>query len=187
MTILGILVTRSVRRRRQRNGAFLAALASGTPSVRRGNNGVPEKPVLWESLITSVDDEGKGWAGIGAAFLQFAYYNLYPEGVCHGQPVAGVTSVPVHEAKSQRPSAFRQPRPRFPPVGTRHPIAPNSPNSTALPLESPVPSSNPVYLTVLVSMPMPRAHEDAKQVKGSGGPPIVELGVAEVTCTQNDT
>jgi hypothetical protein len=65
VTILGILVTRSVRRRRQRNGAFLAALASGTPSVRRGNNGVPEsKPVLWESLITSVDDEGKGWAEI---------------------------------------------------------------------------------------------------------------------------
>jgi len=64
VTILGILVTRSVRRRRQRNGAFLAALASGTPSVRRGNNGVPEKPVLWESLITSVDDEGNGWAEI---------------------------------------------------------------------------------------------------------------------------
>ena len=76
---------------------------------------------------------------------------------------------------------------RFPRAETRHAVAPNSPNSTALPLESPVPSSNPVYLTVLVSMPMPRAHEDAKQVKGNGGPPIIELGVAEVTCRQNVT
>lgn len=90
-----------------------------------------------------------------------------------GQPVAGIASVPADEAKSQQVS--RQSRLRFPRTGTR-PAAPTAP-----PLESLASSSNPIYLTVLVSMPSPRAHEKLKQ--GNGGPPVVELGVAEVTCT----
>ncbi|KAN0123595.1 hypothetical protein V8E52_002927 [Russula decolorans] len=162
VTIFAALVTRSVRRRRQRNASFLAALASGTYGPPRGNQDwVPEsKPVLWEARITSVYDEGKGLAGLS--------------------PVAGVTSVPAHEAKSQQP-ASRQPRLRFPNPGTR-PAAPNLPPTTP-PLESLASSSNPIYMTVLVSMPSPRAHERARQ--GNAGPPVVELGVAEVTCTQN--
>jgi len=69
VTILATLVTRSVRRRRQRNAAFAVALASGTfgPSgAHRGNqDGAPaSKPILWETLITSVSDEGKGWGDI---------------------------------------------------------------------------------------------------------------------------
>jgi hypothetical protein len=108
----------------------------------------------------------------------FAYYYPYAKGVCYGQPVAGVMSVPAHEAKSQQPTS-RQPRLRFPHPGTR-PAAPNLP-PTVPPLES-LASSNPIYLTVLVSMPSPRAHENARQ---DNGPPVVELGVAEVTCTPN--
>jgi hypothetical protein len=104
---------------------------------------------------------------------------LYAEGVCHGQPVAGIMSVPAHEAKSQQPTS-RQPRLRFPHPGTR-PAAPNLPPTTP-PLESLASSSNPIYLTVLVSMPSPRAYENARQ---DNGPPVVELGVSEVTCTPN--
>jgi hypothetical protein len=81
VTIFAALVTRSVRRRRQRNAAFAAALASGTfgPSgARRGNqDGAPEsKPVLWESLITSVYDEGKGWAGLSVRHFPDRPYSL---------------------------------------------------------------------------------------------------------------
>jgi hypothetical protein len=66
VTIFAALVTRSVRRRRQRNAAFVAALASGTYGPHRGNRGgaAESKPVLWEARITSVYDEGKGWAGL---------------------------------------------------------------------------------------------------------------------------
>lgn len=66
VTIFAALVTRSVRRRRQRNAAFVAALASGTYGPHRSNrDGAAElKPVLWEARITSVYDEGKGWAGL---------------------------------------------------------------------------------------------------------------------------
>jgi hypothetical protein len=185
VTIFAALVTRSVRRRRQRNASFLAALASGTYGPPRGNQDwVPEsKPVLWEARITSVYDEGKGLAGLSVRHFpnrSHAYYYPYAEGVGRHQPVAGVTSVPAHEAKSQQP-ASRQPRLRFPNPGTR-PAAPNLPPTTP-PLESLASSSNPIYMTVLVSMPSPRAHERARQ--GNAGPPVVELGVAEVTCTQN--
>jgi hypothetical protein len=186
VTIFAALVTRSVRRRRQRNTAFAAALASGTygPSgAHRGNQDwVPEsKPVLWETLITSVYDEGKGWAGLTVRQFPNRSHSLIIirmlRASAHGQPVAGVTSVPAHEAKSQHP-ASRQPRLRFPHPGTR-PAAPNLPPTTP-PLESLASSSNPIYLTVLVSMPSPRAHGKPRQ--GNGGPPVVELGVAEVTC-----
>ena len=69
VTILAALVTRSVRRRRLRNAAFGAAFASGAygPSgAQRGNQdgASASKPILWETLITSVYDEGTGWAGL---------------------------------------------------------------------------------------------------------------------------
>lgn len=184
MTILAALVTRSVRRRRQHNATFAAALASGAygPSgAHRGNrDGVLDsKPVLWETFITSVDnEEEKGWAGISVRHFSFAYCYPYAEGVCYGQPVAGVTSVPAHEAKSQH-SVSRQPRLRFPRTTGTRPAASNLP-PTAPPLESLASSSNPIYLTVLISMPSPRAHEKPRQ--DNGGPPVVELGVAEVAC-----
>ena len=80
VTIFAALVTRSVRRRRQRNAAFVAALASGTygPSGahRSNRDGVPEKPVLWESLVTSVYDEAKGWAGLSVRHFPDRIYSL---------------------------------------------------------------------------------------------------------------
>ncbi|KAF8476735.1 hypothetical protein DFH94DRAFT_757904 [Russula ochroleuca] len=164
LMILSVLVVRSVRRRRQRNAAFVAALASdsyGPSAALRGKHGGPEsKPVLWETLITSVYDAGKGWAGL--------------------LPVAGVMPVPAHEAMSQHP-ASRQPRRRFPALGTRRPVAPDLP-PTAPSLESPALSTGSMYLTVLVSMPTPLAHGKARQGRG---PPVVELGVAQVTYTPN--
>jgi hypothetical protein len=102
------------------------------------------------------------------------------EGACHDQPVAGVMPVPAHEAMSQHP-ASRQPRRRFPALGTRRPVAPDLP-PTAPSLESPALSTGSMYLTVLVSMPTPLAHGKARQGRG---PPVVELGVAQVTYTPN--
>ena len=83
MTILGALITRSVRRRRLRN----AALASGTYEYEP--NGAESKPVLWETLITSASDGEKGWPGLLVrpfSNLFLYYHNLHAEskGVCHG-------------------------------------------------------------------------------------------------------
>jgi hypothetical protein len=184
VTIVAALVTRSIRRRRQRNAAFAADLASGRYGPlgsRRGNQDrfQVSKPVLWETLITSEYDEGNGWAGISVRhFPAGPIIRMLTEGVCHNQPLAGETSVPAHEAESQHPVP-RQPRLRFPHPGTRPP-APNLPPTTPQ-LESLATSSNPIYLTVLVSMPSPWSHEKSRQ--GNGEPPVVEFGVAEVTCT----
>jgi len=51
--------------------------------------------------------------------------------------------------------------------------------------DPPPPSPEPVHLTVLISMPTPFAH--AKAGHENGGPPVVELGVAEVAYTPNVT
>ena len=80
MTIIAALVTRSVRRRRQRNAAFVAALASGAygPTV-----GAPEsKPVMWETLITSVDDEGESWAGLSVRHFSNRSHFPYRYPIC---------------------------------------------------------------------------------------------------------
>ncbi|KAH9991242.1 hypothetical protein BJV77DRAFT_962899 [Russula vinacea] len=155
---LGVLVVRSVRRRRQRNAAFVAALASGSygplAALRGKHEGPQPQPVLWETLITSAYDAGKGWAGL--------------------LPVAGVMPVPTHEATSRHP-ASRQPRRRFPALGTRRPVAPDLP-PTAPSLESPALSTGSMCLTVLISMPTQLAHGKARQGRG---PPVVELGVAQ--------
>ena len=183
--IVGVLVVRSVRRRRQRNTAFAAALASGSYgplAALRGKQGAESQPVLWETLITSVYDPGKRWAGLLVRLFythSLLGYYWYPhaEGVCHGQPVAGVgmMTVPVHET-SQHP-ASRQPRRRFPALGTRRPVAPDL-LQTAPSLESSALSSGSMHLTVLVTMPTPLAHGKVRQGRG---PPVVELGIAEVT------
>lgn len=184
--IVAVLVVRSVRRRRQRNAAFVAALASGSygplAALRGKHEGPQPQPVLWETLITSAYDAGKGWAGLLVGFFNahsLLDYYCYPyaEGVCHGQPVAGVMPVPTHEATSRHP-ASRQPRRRFPALGTRRPVAPDLP-PTAPSLESPALSTGSMCLTVLISMPTQLAHGKARQGRG---PPVVELGVAQVTC-----
>lgn len=77
---------------------------------------------------------------------------------------------------------------RFSPNRSRHqhqpPIAADA--SPTLPsVEPPPPSPDPVDLTVLISMPSPFAHTKAGQE--NGGPPVVELGVAQVAYTPNVT
>jgi hypothetical protein len=67
--ILGAFVSRSVRRRRQRSAAALTALTTGDYGRTTGLRGKFEKlpaskPVVWETRITPMDDEAKGWAGI---------------------------------------------------------------------------------------------------------------------------
>jgi hypothetical protein len=53
------------------------------------SNGAESKPVLWETLITSVSDGEKGWPGLLVRPVSnslFDYHNLHAEseGVCHG-------------------------------------------------------------------------------------------------------
>jgi len=150
MTIVGVvLVARSVRRRRLRNAPLVAALASGASE---------SKPVLWETLITAGSDGEKGWSGL--------------------LPVGGVISVPATEAVSQH-TASKQPRLRFPPLGIlRRSVAPDLRLSVPS-IESPASSSRPIYLTVIVSMPTPRAY--GKAIQDSRGPPVIEFGVTQVT------
>ncbi|KAI0248019.1 hypothetical protein BJV78DRAFT_1363793, partial [Lactifluus subvellereus] len=81
--IFGTLVVRSVRLRRQRNAAVLAAIAAGTyvpATALRGKSDGPlaPKPLLWEAHVVPVDDAEKGWGGIF--------------------PVAGTTLVSVKES-----------------------------------------------------------------------------------------
>jgi len=73
--ILGAFVSRSVRRRRLRNAAALTALTTGdygraTGGLRGKFDKLPaSKPVVWETRITPMDDEAKGWAGIFVRLL----------------------------------------------------------------------------------------------------------------------
>jgi hypothetical protein len=74
LMILGAFVSRSVRRRRQRGAAALTALTTGNYGRATGLRGKfdsrpASKPVLWETRITPVDDEAKGWAGIFVSLL----------------------------------------------------------------------------------------------------------------------
>jgi len=100
------------------------------------------------------------------------------------QPLAGATMVPVTKSpesdlKFQRAS-WRS-RLRIPAFATRHPVEPDLP--IVPPLESPPAfpapaSSEPIHLSVLVSMPMPPVRWVTQRENGE--PPVVELGVTKV-------
>jgi len=102
------------------------------------------------------------------------------------QPVAGTTMVPVKETPADDVRFGRltswPSRLRFSPNRSRRqpPIVADA--SPTLPsTEPPPPPPEPVHLTVLISMPTPFAHTKAGQE--NGGPPVVELGVAQVAYT----
>ncbi|KAI0297764.1 hypothetical protein BC826DRAFT_1001249 [Russula brevipes] len=159
LVIFGALVARSVRQRRQRNITAFAALTSGAPQAL--------KPALWEARVVPVDGGAKGW-----------------DGIC---PVAGAMLVPVEKTPArgvrlQHPASWRS-RLRFPLLGRRPQTAPDLPPADPLP-ESPASSSESVHLTVLISMPTP-LHGKARQ--DNEGPPVVELGIAQVTYTSSTT
>jgi hypothetical protein len=104
------------------------------------------------------------------------------------QPVAGAMLVPVDKAPArdvrlQHPASWRS-RLRFLSLGRRPPIASDVPPADPSP-ESPASSSESVHLTVLISMPTPLAHGKARQ--DNEGPPVVELGIAQVTYTSSTT
>jgi hypothetical protein len=72
--ILGAFVSRGIRRRRLRNAAALTTLTTGDYGRAIGPRGkfdkLPaSKPVVWETRITPMDDETKGWAGIFVRLL----------------------------------------------------------------------------------------------------------------------
>ena len=75
---------------------------------------------------------------------------------------------------------------RFSPNRSRRQLPIVADASPTLPsMEPPPPSPEPVHLTVLISMPTPFSH--MKTAQEYGGPPVVELGVAEVAYTPNVT
>jgi len=174
--IFSTLVARSVRLRRQRHAAVLAAIAAGSypPSnvalhPRRDGNPLTPKPVLWETRIapsldtTDIDTE-KGWDEI--------------------LPLAGTTMVPVTkspESDMRFQRASRRSRLRIPAFAARHPVEPDPPPSEPPPaFPAPAPS-DPIHLSVLVSMPMPPVPWMIQ--RENGGPPVVELGVAKLEYT----
>lgn len=96
--------------------------------------------------------------------------------------------VPVKETPADDVMTFRRltSRLRFSSRRSRDqpPIVENA--SPSLPsTDPPPPPLEPVRLTVLISMPTPFAH--AKAGLENGGPPVVELGIAEVAYTPNVT
>jgi len=172
LLVLAAFVSRTVRRRRRRNATVLAALTTGAYGPSAGLRGkLPaSKPVLWESHIAPLHEEdAKGWADI--------------------VPVAGATMVPVDETPADDVRFGRlaswPARLRFSPNRSRRqpPIVTVADSSPTLPSTEPPPplSPEPVHLTVLISMPTPFAHTKAGQE--NGGPPVVELGVAQVAYT----
>jgi len=173
LVIFGALVARSVRQRRRRNITAFAALTSGAYGRSAARSGKPDslqalKPALWEARVVPVDGGAKGW-----------------DGIC---PVAGAMLVPVEKTPArgvrlQHPASWRS-RLRFPSLGRRPPIAPDLPPADPS-SESPASSSESVHLTVLISMPTPLIHGKARQ--DNEGPPVVELGIAQVTYTSSTT
>ena len=96
-----------------------------------------------------------------------------------------IEETPVDDVMFRRLTTWPS-RLRFSSCRTRHqpPIVEDA--SPTLPsTELPPPSPEPVHLTVLISMPTPLVHVKAGQE--NGGPPVVELGVAEVAYTPNVT
>jgi hypothetical protein len=189
--ILGAFVTRTVRRRRQRNAAALTALTTGDygrTTVPRGKfDKLPaSKPVVWETRVTSMDDEAKGWASIFVSLLSHPSplaldYQPHTE-VRYGQPVAGATVVPVtntpeHDVNFQRLASWRS-RVRFSPHRNHRPIVAD-PSPIVPSMEPPASSPAPMHLTFLISMPTPMTRTKVGQE--NGGPPVVELGVAQVS------
>lgn len=99
------------------------------------------------------------------------------------QPVAGTTLVPATEppAKflSSQHTSWRSQLP-IPFLGSRRSDPPSTAPTTPS-LEPPAPpphSSEPIHLSVLISMPMPPAY--GKVEHSNGGPPVVEFGIAQV-------
>ncbi|KAI0270466.1 hypothetical protein BC834DRAFT_967254 [Gloeopeniophorella convolvens] len=161
--IFGTLVVRSVRLRRRRNAAILAAIANGTyvPAAARGGKpgdaALAPKPRLWEAHLAPPDaDVEKGWGGVF--------------------PVAASTF--VLDEKSPAPQA--PPRTRGWWARLRRAPAPPAPTpDSALPAPAAPPAAPeppvPMQLAVLVAMPSPRAEQHAS---GYGAPPVVEFGIA---------
>ena len=117
-------------------------------------------------------------------------YYLHAECICCGQPVAGATLVPItkistDDVKSQRPSFGRL---RLPTFGDRRPTASDLLQTTPS-LERPASPSEPLHLTVLISMPTPHAGKAGQDNKNNNGPSAVavELGIAQVAYTPNVT
>ncbi|KAH9958111.1 hypothetical protein BC827DRAFT_1269726 [Russula dissimulans] len=173
--IFSMLVARSVRLRRQRHAAVLAAIATGSYSPsntalhgRRAGNLLAPKPVLWEARIvpslesTNINTE-KGWDEI--------------------LPLAGATMVLVTKSPESGVRFERAPQRsqlRIPAFATRPSVVPDP--STVPPLEAsiafPAPApSKPIHLSVLVSMPTPPV--PWMDQRENGGPPVVELGVTK--------
>lgn len=94
-----------------------------------------------------------------------------------------VTKTPEHDVNFQRLASWRS-RLGFSPYRNHRPIVAEA--SLIDPsMEPAAPSPAPMHLTFLISMPTPLARTKAGQ--GNGGPPVVELGVAEVPYTPNVT
>ncbi|KAI9508415.1 hypothetical protein F5148DRAFT_1284083 [Russula earlei] len=125
LIILGVLVWRTIHRRRLRNAtaAAFAAEASGPES----------KPTLWETYIGPANDGGKWWEGT--------------------KPVSVAVAMPVHtRTHDDATHRHRKSRLRFPfrNSGTLSELPLTSP-----PPEPPPPTSGLAQLTVLISMPTP--------------------------------
>lgn len=94
-----------------------------------------------------------------------------------------VTKTPEHDVNLQRLASWQSRRLRFSPHRNHRPIvAEASPIDPSM--EPPGSSPVPMQLTFLISMPTPLARTKAGQEKG---PPVVELGVAEVPYTPSVT
>ncbi|KAH9969827.1 hypothetical protein BC827DRAFT_1163146 [Russula dissimulans] len=113
---------------------------------------------MWEASIDPIDDREKGWAG------------MWPVALAMPGPISDLKSQP----QPQHPTAWRS-RLHFPSLGSR---VSSNPPQTPHPSESltPMTSSPPAQLTVLIAMP---THGEARKEKE--GPPVVELGVTWVS------
>ncbi|KAI0295178.1 hypothetical protein B0F90DRAFT_1820666 [Multifurca ochricompacta] len=183
--IFGILVARSVRLRRRRNAAVLAAIAAGTyvpPSTRNGrklDGPLAPKPVLWEAHLSSplpldVSHVEKGWADI----FPIAGATLVPDATpTPNTPDDNLTSwsrSTSWRSRLRRISSLISGTGRRP---SNPPLTPALNDPPALPLSPALPSA-PVHLAVLISMPVPPPRGTLH--RSNSGPPIVEFGVTHV-------
>jgi len=153
--VLSGFVFRSVRRRRLRNAAH-SALTSGA-------HGSAQKPAMWEAYIETVDDEEKGWTGIWTVAVA----------------MPGPMGDAKHQPGPEHPTPRRS-RLRFPSLHSRISSNPSQTSNPSEPPLTPAMSSGPAQLTVLIAMPN-SIHGEAGNENGNGGPPVVELGITQVS------
>ncbi|KAH7922262.1 hypothetical protein BV22DRAFT_1037650 [Leucogyrophana mollusca] len=189
LAVSSAIVIRSLVLRRRHQRLVEEAIRAGTwvphqaydPRSGRRRRDIGEKPKMWEAwLRNGGDDEGteeKGrWNDIMPVQAAYVDSSLPETHASMSNQAVGRSDSPARTSRFLRPFQRRAPPSPSPPV-ISSPMASSSANAS-MPSRSPSPT---VRLAVLIAMPSPPQQHSRED----DGPPIVEIGIADVTVRDN--